>query len=52
VKDRDSGKLPKDVAEALLGVHERSSIPLVDKPSDMDIQLLKDLYGNQPLDHS
>ena len=47
--DRDSGVLPKNVAEALLGVHLRSSIPLADKPSDMDIQLLKDLYGNQPL---
>ena len=46
--DRDSGVLPKNVAEALLGVHLRSSIPLADKPSDMDIQLLKDLYGNQP----
>ena len=44
-KDRDSGALPSDVAQALLGVHLRSSIPLADKPSDMDIQLLKDLYG-------
>lgn len=46
-KDRDSGILSKNVAEALLGVHLRSSIPLADKPSDMDIQLLKDLYGKQ-----
>ena len=44
-KDRDSGVLSSEVAEALLGVHLRSSIPLADKPSDMDIQLLKDLYG-------
>ena len=51
-KDRDSGVLPKNVAEALLGVHSRSSIPLADKPSDMDIGLLKDLYGNQPLNNS
>ena len=48
-KDRDSGILPQNVAEALLGVHLRSSIPLADKPSDMDIQLLKDLYGKQLL---
>ena len=48
-RDRDSGVLPMNVAEALLGVHLRSLIPLADKPSDMDIQLLKDLYGNLPL---
>ena len=45
-KDRDSRVLPPDEAEALLGVHSRNHlIPLADKPSDMDIQLLKDLYG-------
>ena len=44
-EDRDSGILPPDVAQALLGVHLRCSIPLADKPSDMDIQLLKNLYG-------
>ena len=44
-KDRDSGVLSSDVADAFLGVHLRSSISLPDKPSDMDIQLLKDLYG-------
>ena len=48
-RDRKSGELSKNVAEALLGVHLHNSIPLADKPSDMDIQLLKDLYGNQPL---
>ena len=48
-RDHDSGVLPTDVAEVLLGVHLRSSISLADKPSEMDIQLLKDLYGNQPL---
>ena len=46
-RDRDSGILPQNVAEALLGVHKCSSFPLADKPSDMDIQLLKDLYGKQ-----
>lgn len=47
-KDRDLGILSQDEAEALLGVHLRSSsLSLADKPSDMDIQLLKDLYGNQ-----
>ena len=52
-KDRDSGILPPDEAEALLGVHSRNhSIPLADKPSDMDIQLLKDLYGMQLLNCS
>jgi hypothetical protein len=44
--------LPEEVAKALLGVHKRSLTPLVDTPSDMDIQLLKDLYGNQPINHS
>ena len=44
-KDRDSGDISSEVAEALLGVHLRCSVPLADKPSDMDIQLLKDLYG-------
>ena len=44
-EDRDSGILQLDVAQALLGVHLHCSIPLADKPSDMDMQLLKDLYG-------
>lgn len=43
--DHDSGVLSSDEAEVLLGVHLRSSVPFADKPSDMDIQLLKDLYG-------
>ena len=45
-QDYNSGLLPKNVAEALLGVHKRSGVPLADKPSVQDIQLLKDLYGN------
>ena len=44
-KDRNSGTLPQDVAEALLGVHGHSGVSLADRPSDMDIQLLKDLYS-------
>jgi hypothetical protein len=44
-KDRDSGALPSEVVIALLGVHLRNAMPLADRPSDMDIQLLKDLYG-------
>lgn len=43
--DLESGILPQKVAEALLGIHLYSSIRLVNKPSDMDIQLLKHLYG-------
>ena len=45
-KDRNSGTLPQDIAEALLGIHGRSGVPLADRPSDTDIQLLKDLYGS------
>ena len=44
-KDRDSGSLPSKVAIALLGIHLRSAMPLAGRPSDMDVQLLKDLYG-------
>lgn len=50
-QDRDSGNLSKKVAEALCGIHLRSSLPLADKPSPMDIQLLKKLYSSiGPLD--
>ena len=45
-QDYNTSVLPKHVAEALLGVHERSGVPLADRPSVKDIQLLKDLYGN------
>lgn len=41
-KDCDLNILSQSVAEALLGVHLRSN--LADKPSEMDIQLLKDIY--------
>ena len=44
-KDLELGILPQELMEALLGIHLRSSIPLANKPSDMDIQLLRHLYG-------
>ena len=44
-KDRDSGVLTPEEAKVLLGIHLRSSIPLADKPSELDIKLLVDLYG-------
>ncbi len=44
-KDRVSGALPSKAAITLFGVRLRSAMPFADRPSDMDIQLLKDLYG-------
>ena len=43
-RDRDSGILSKKVANALLGVHKRHD-SLAKTPSDLDIQLLKEVYG-------
>ena len=43
-RDRDSRILGENVAKALLGVHKRRNV-LADKPSKLDIQLLKKAYG-------
>ena len=43
-KNRKKGILTEKVAAALLGVHKRHRV-LAHKPSPLDIQLLKDVYG-------
>ena len=43
-RDRKHGILSEKVANALLGVHKRHD-KLAEKPSEKDIQLLKEVYS-------
>ena len=48
--DRDNKKLNDKEAAALLGIHKRHE-KLADEPSELDIKLLKQIYGGELLNN-